>query len=261
MTDLRLFHLFPFRRRAASLRLCLRAALAGLSAFAGLAACVPAGTSIPPAPATVDSARLLSRVGVLAADSMMGRRVATEGSARARRYLIGELERLGVEPVGGAYEHPFVFSPTRGGETVPAEGVNLLARVQGRRDPSRVIVITAHYDHVGIGRAVGGDSIYNGADDNASGVATLLALAEYFQEHPPEHTLIFAALDAEETGLRGAHAFLEAALVPRESIALNINLDMVGHSESGELYAAGAAHTPSLRAILERVSARAPIRL
>jgi Zn-dependent M28 family amino/carboxypeptidase len=125
-------------------------------------------------------------------------------------------------------------------------------------------VLSAHYDHVGVGRPVRGDSIYNGADDNASGTAALLVIAEAFRRRPPESTVVFAAFDGEEGGRRlrsGAQAFVAAPPVPRDAIVLDVNLDMVGHSAKGELYAAGASHYPFLRPVLDAVAARAPVRL
>ncbi len=231
-----------------------------LAALLGLAACAPAGVAPRGGPAELDAAQLLSHVRVLAADSMLGRQVATRGSERARRYLLGEFRRIGLEPVGTSYEHPFTFRPRRD-STTTLPGVNLLGKVTGTRYPDRYIVVTAHYDHVGVGKAVNGDSIYNGADDNASGTAALLALAEHFRRHPPAATILFAALDAEEMGLRGAQAFVDAPPVPKEAIVLNVNMDMVSRSEKGELYAAGASHYPFLRLYLDSVAKRAPIRL
>jgi Zn-dependent M28 family amino/carboxypeptidase len=207
----------------------------------------------------VDSAALMRRVEVLAADSMQGRATGTPGSARARRFLLAEMERIGLERVGASYEHPFDFMGRGGG---PAErGVNLLGRVTGTRFPGRWLVITAHYDHVGVGRPVRGDSIYNGADDNASGVAALLAMAEHFRREPPAASILFALLDAEEVGLEGAVALVTRPPLPRDSMLVNVNLDMVSHSERGELYVAGPGRYPFLRPLLDPVAARAPVRL
>jgi len=228
--------------------------------LAALAGCAPAGGVAPATPADVDGNRLLEHVRVLAHDSMQGRRAATPGSEKARRYLLAQYQRIGLEPVGGTYEHPFNFSPRRDSTTV-LRGINLLGKVTGTRHPDHYIVVTAHYDHVGVGRAVNGDSIYNGADDNASGTAALLAMAEHFRRNRPAATIIFAALDAEEMGLKGAQAFVDSPPVPKERIVLNVNMDMVSHSEKGELYAAGASHYPYLRPHLEEVAGRAPIRL
>jgi Zn-dependent M28 family amino/carboxypeptidase len=200
---------------------------------------------------SADTASLMATVRVLAADSMEGRKAGTPGSVRAQAYLERRLAALGIAPLVSGYRQRFALPRDAG------TGVNLLGVIRGRRFPGRYVVLTAHYDHVGIR----GGQIYNGADDNASGTAAVLALAEIFQGTPPEQSVIVALLDAEEIGSPGARAFLEAGLVPRDSIVLNLNLDMVGHSEPGVLWAAGAAHTPGLRPVLDSVARIAPVTL
>jgi Zn-dependent M28 family amino/carboxypeptidase len=221
-----------------------------------LSACSPLPADTRQADVPVDSARVLRHVEVLAADSMEGRRAGTEGSLRARRYLVRQFERIGLEPIGAAYEQSFPLAPDE-----DVVGVNLFGRIRGSSLPDLHIVITAHYDHLGIGRPVEGDSIYSGADDNASGVAALLALAEHFKTSPPAASLIFTAMDAEEMGLLGARAFVESPPVPLSSIVLNINLDMLSRSVAGELVAAGTYHYPFLLPLLEPIAERAPVRL
>ena len=191
----------------------------------------------------------MATVRVLAADSMEGRRVATPGGARARRYLLGRLQGLGVAPLEGSYTRSFPLPPD--------SGVNLLGVIPGTRAGAPYIVLSAHYDHVGIRNGV----IHNGADDNASGVAAVLAIAALLRRNPLEHPVIIALFDAEEGGLRGARAFVTSGPVPRERMALNINLDMVGHSEAGVLWAAGASHTPALRPVLDSLARSAPVTL
>jgi Zn-dependent M28 family amino/carboxypeptidase len=128
-------------------------------------------------------------------------------------------------------------------------------RARPRRAPERFIVVSAHYDHLGVRDG----KIYNGADDNASGVAALLALAEHFARRPPEHSIIFVAFDAEEMGSPGAKAFVERPPVPRASLALNVNLDMVARGDKGELYVAGTHPWPFLRPSLEAAAVNAPV--
>ena len=102
--------------------------------------------------------------------------------------------------------------------------------------------------------------MYNGADDNASGVATLLAFIEYFKANKPEHTMIFAALDGEEMGLQGAKAFIEDKRIPLDEIILNINMDMISINNKNELYVVGTHHNPSLKPIIEEIETQ-PLRL
>ncbi|HEX8502863.1 MAG TPA: M28 family peptidase [Pyrinomonadaceae bacterium] len=203
----------------------------------------------------LDAARLLEDVRALSSDAMEGREAGTKGGATARAYIARRFEEAGLKPLGASFEQPFEL-PARGGGA--KSGVNLVGYVEGRAHPERFLVVTAHYDHLGVRDGV----IYNGADDNASGVAVLLQLAARFSgPRPPENSVIFAALDAEEKGLLGAAALVKQLRAERRELALNVNLDMVSRSERGELYAAGAHQTPALRPLLERVAARAPVKL
>jgi Zn-dependent M28 family amino/carboxypeptidase len=220
------------------------AAVLGLYAFSGYAS-----DAQPPQEAgTPDSVRLLHDLSVLAHDSMEGRAPGTVGSARARAFLSRELARAGVEPVGEAFERPFTWG---GG----GAGVNLIGQIPGQGDTG-AIVLTAHYDHEG----VRGGEIFNGADDNASGTVTVLEIARLVVAEPLFHSLVIALVDAEESGLQGARAFVRDPPLPLESIGLNVNLDMVSRS-GGLLWASGAYHTPSLRPILEEVGSTASVTL
>jgi hypothetical protein len=229
-----------------------------LTAFA-LAACSPQSPASPPAalpsaPAVAD--QLLEDVRVLSADDMEGRRVGTPGGAKARAYLLGRLKDIGVAPAqGDSLEHTFSFK--RGADDV--RGVNLLGVVPGTGGSNRALLLMAHYDHVG----VQGGEIYNGADDNASGVATVLKIARSLKAQAPLHDVVIALVDAEEGGIRGARAMVAdpgfAGLLERTVLA--INLDMVSRSDKNELYVSGAYHFPALRSRLDRVGAGADVTL
>ncbi|HEX6307431.1 MAG TPA: M20/M25/M40 family metallo-hydrolase [Longimicrobiales bacterium] len=220
--------------------------------------CAPTATRTESAPrvvpAAIDSTRLLHDIGVLAHDSMEGRLVGTPGSARARAFLERSFRERGLLPVGGSsFLHEFRF--TRRDTAVT--GVNVIGQVTGSELPSQYIVVTAHYDHVGIRDG----EIYNGADDNASGTAALLAIADWFARNPPRHSMIFAAFDAEEGGLNGARAFVANPPVARGSIILNVNMDMVGRNDAGELYVAGTRHYPQLLPYVQRIATSAEVTL
>lgn len=201
----------------------------------------------------LESGQLLKDVRVLAADSMAGRRVGTEGSQMAQQYIISRFQQVGLKTYGDTYKHPFTF--TGRNSTEQQQGINLLGYIPGKSD--KVIVITAHYDHEGIRRG----EIFNGADDNATGVGALLAIAAYFQKNPPKHTLLFLAPDAEEQGLQGANAFLNNPPVPLDKIILNVNMDMLGVNDKGELYASGTYHYPELKKLASQVKPRSNARL
>lgn len=221
-------------------------------AAAALGAAIMFGGGPARAQDTIDPAQLMTDVTILADDAMQGRGTGTPGAEAAARYITGRLEALGYKP------ELQVFSYKRRDRRT-AKGVNIFARIEGTDpDPNgRVIVFSAHYDHLGVRNG----EIHNGADDNASGVAALLAVAEALRRHPPVHDVIFLAPDAEEAGLRGARAFVANPPVAKERIALNINLDMVSRSGPGVLYAAGLSHAPQFAPILRPLAERAPVHL
>ncbi len=217
---------------------------------------VPAlDTVTAPAAERIAADELLVSLSVLAHDSMEGRRTGTEGNERAQRYLLERFDGLGLAPVAGQRTQAFGFVGRR--DQQEHEGLNIMGKVEGTTHPDRYVVITAHYDHLG----VRDDQIFNGADDNASGTAALLVLADYFLEHPPASTLIFVAMDAEEMGLQGARAFVTDPPVPLEQVVMNVNLDMISRSDVDELYAAGTYHSPFLTPLVEEVADGAPVNL
>lgn len=202
----------------------------------------------------IDADQLLEDVRVLAADSMEGRRTGTPGNEKARAYIEEAFRERGVQPFEGSYLHRFTVSGS-GGESL--EGVNVVGYVPGTEHPDRFIVLTAHYDHLG----VRGSEIFNGADDNSSGTAAIIAVADYFVRNPPRNSIIVAALDAEEIGLQGARALVESPPVPLTQVVMNVNLDMVSRNERDELYAAGTHHYPFLLAYVEDIAEDAPVTL
>jgi hypothetical protein len=247
-----------------------RSALAALAAllFVALVGPTPvlraqASVQAPvPVPAfTADE--LMSHVTTLAAPNMEGRATGTPGNARARAFVLEQFRAAGLEPLGTTFEMPFTFErrqPADGKtEAVKMQGINIGGICRGHGAPDNgAMVITAHYDHLGVRDR----AIYHGADDNASGVAVLLALARQCRQTPWRHDAIFVAFDAEEMGLQGARAFVAALPIPSDrTIALNINLDMVARGDKNELYIAGTHHTPALKPILEPVASRATIKV
>ncbi len=201
----------------------------------------------------VDSAAAMQALWALAADSMEGRRMGSRGSAAARAFLVQRLTRAGLVPLAPGFEQRFPVSMR---DTSVREGVNVVAMVRGT-DTSRVLVVSAHYDHLG----VSGGQVYNGADDNASGTAAALAIAEFYARHPPRHSIVFAFFDGEELGMPGSRAFVKSPPVPLARIAANVNLDMVSRLDKNELYAAGTSFHPFFRPLLKATAAVAPVKL
>lgn len=192
---------------------------------------------------TLDSNQLIEDLRYLSSDELEGRLTGTEGNQKARAYLIERFKENGATPFKGSYTHPFIFQDRKGEEF---QGINVAGKLDGEIDS--VIVVSAHYDHLGIREG----EIYNGADDNASGTAALLAMIDYFSKRPTHHTLVFVAFDKEEGGLRGARAFVEDSVF-LEKVVLNVNMDMISQNRAGEIYAAGTYHYPDLKPILEQV--------
>lgn len=191
---------------------------------------------------TLDTDTLIDDIEYLSSDELEGRYVGSEGNAKARAFIVDRFETLGIAPFQGGYEHEFTFE-RRGNELI---GTNVIGMIEGESDS--LILISAHYDHLGIRDSL----IYNGADDNASGTAGLLAIMEYFTQIKPKHTLVFAAFDAEEGGLRGARALAEDSIF-LQKVKLNVNMDMISQNDKNELYAVGTYHYPWLKPILENV--------
>ena len=107
---------------------------------------------------------------------------------------------------------------------------NVCALVKGSKYPGQYLVFSGHYDHLG---QMGSEAYIPGANDDASGIAMMLDLARYFQENPPEYSVVFLAFGAEELGLIGSRYFTEHPLLPLDSICFMINLDIVGTGDEG----------------------------
>ena len=208
-------------------------------------------------------------VSVLAADSLAGRAVGSEGARIAARTIASQFELAGLEPTGddGYLQRvPLRVIDRRGGrmrvallgsraafDSLPESDrvleSNVLALVPGS-DPDlagEAVLITAHFDHLGIGRPVDGDSIYNGADDDASGVAALVAIARALAMEPARRTVIFAAVAGEEGGLLGTRWYIRNPVVPLERTVAALNLEMIGRPDTalgpGALWLTGYERT------------------
>ncbi|CAM4226763.1 Peptidase family M28 [Pedobacter westerhofensis] len=186
------------------------------------------------------SDQLLKDVQTLSSDTFEGRKTGTKGAELARNYISKRFKEIGLKsfPLLNTYQQPFSFS---GIDDPKIQGKNIIGYLPG--SSSKVIVISAHYDHLGV---ING-KIFNGADDNASGVAGMLKIAAHFAKSKPNYTLIFAAFDAEEFGRKGSEYFVNHLPIDIKRIKLNINLDMISHNDKGELYATGTYKNPQLR--------------
>ena len=238
------------------------ASLTAIAAALTLAACettMPTETATPPAAASpADYTQLMDDLRILSADDMQGRDTGSEGGAKARDYIVGRLEALGVQPSPMGRLQPWEMQGRTREGVKTFSGTNIIGVIPGTRVSDKYIVVTAHYDHVGVNDG----QVFNGADDNASGVATMLELAKRLKANPPEHSVLIVALDGEERGLLGAKHFVEAPPVPLSSISMNLNFDMTARADTdGKLWVTGTYQHPYFRPLLERLPARANVAL
>lgn len=171
---------------------------------------------------------LKKHVRILTADSLEGRGLGTEGAERARNYIINEFREAGIEPFESNYIREFQF---RLG-VAWLRGQNIIGYIEGSHPAlkNEFILIGAHYDHLGYNLSNDEKIIFHGADDNASGVASIIEIGRYFSNNPHllGRSLIIVAFDAEESGLWGSKYFMINPPVKPESIKLMFSLDMVG---------------------------------
>ncbi len=215
----------------------------------------------PLAAQPADLYALQKDVAFLSSDLLMGRETGTEGEALAARYIAERFEGLGLTP--GAEDdwfQSFDFTFTTNPHAEPGEGEARTGRnIVGLIDngASETVVIGAHYDHLGHGafgsRAPGDSAIHNGADDNASGVAALFAIAERLQadDAPRSRNYLFLAFSGEELGLYGSKYWVDAPTLPIAGVAYMINLDMIGRlNEAGELAVNGSGTSPAWSGVI-----------
>ena len=185
---------------------------------------------------------LLLNIKTLSSDAFEGRRTGSEGSKKAKVYIINQLKALDILPLGKNYEQPFLFTH----HEKQYKGTNILGIVRGTDYSEKYIVVSAHYDHEGIKNG----QIYNGADDDASGISALISFAQYFKNNPPKHSVIIVAFDAEELGLEGSKYFVNNIIVPANSIMVNLNMDMISRSETNTLFAVGTRYNKHLKEVV-----------
>ena len=233
----------------------------GIALFSGLAACSPNAPSTDGhSPQYFSADPALELFEALSSDEMQGRQAGSEESAAARALIIERLNALGVQPVGDSFEHAFKYGPFRAPETGVAgppdkDGVNVIGVIPGRETGGIALVISAHYDHLGVRDG----EIYNGTDDNASGVVGALAIAEHFSKSAPEHDVHFVFFDAEEDGFGGARDFITSPPISLDRVALNLNFDMVSRGDNGILWASGTHHWPDMVPMVNAVAETAPV--
>ena len=173
----------------------------------------------------IDSTMVKKHLYTLASDDMEGRKSGTPGIEKAAKYIESEFKRIGLTTFEGldSYRQTFNFKSRRSQEEITS--ANIIGVLEGKSKKDEYVIISAHYDHLG-NQGKGEDKIYNGANDDASGVTGVLALAEYFKKIGNERTIVFVAFTAEEMGLIGSKHFGEG--IDASKFVAGINLEMIG---------------------------------
>lgn len=176
----------------------------------------------------IDVQLLKKHVYTLANDSLQGRGFGTSGARVAADYVVGQFVQAGISPWNGSYKHPFINSRMM----LKTEGCNIIGWVEGA-DPvlkDEFIVIGAHYDHVGYVFEEGKRVVYNGADDNASGTATVIEVGRWLVQNRSllKRSVILVAFDGEEAGLIGSTFMVKNNQIPIDKVKAMFSLDMVG---------------------------------
>ncbi|MFN3997422.1 M28 family peptidase [Algoriphagus sp.] len=205
-------------------------------------------------------------VTFLAADDLGGRAIGTEGEEKAADYLAKAFKKAGLQPKGTeGFFQPFTVSkPSNPHEeaVIGTDGEGITGRnVVGFLDKKsdKTIVIGAHFDHLGMGGSGslhrGDSAIHNGADDNASGTAALLALTEILKHEELSSNVLFIAFSGEENGLWGSNYFVKNPTIDLGSVNYMINMDMVGRlNEEKSLAVYGVGTSPSFLSILDPIN-------
>ncbi len=246
------------RLRSAALLLSLAAVACDQGAESAESA-APIGMSAEAALASITADDLRQKVFTLAADSMRGRDTPSPEIEATAVWIASQMEAAGLKPgaADGTWIHRYTHDRFEDGATAP----NVVAVLEGSDSvlKNEYVVYSAHMDHVGVRQPREGsestDSIYNGADDNASGTSTLMEVAEAMAELEvkPKRSMMFVWVSGEEKGLLGSRAFADDPSVPIESMVANFNVDMVGRNWTDTIVAIGKEHS-DLGATMNRVN-------
>ncbi|MES2239385.1 MAG: M28 family peptidase [Bacteroidota bacterium] len=184
---------------------------------------------------SITAAELKTHLYIVASDSMSGRETGSIGQKKAGKYLISQYKKDKIAFPKGAhnyYQHiPAAFLNAKRDENLP-DSENVWAYIEGSEKPDEVIVLSAHYDHVGVKNNI----IFYGADDDASGTVALLEIAQAFQlakkdGHGPKRSILFLHVTGEEHGLHGSRYYSENPLFPLKNTVADINIDMIGRRD------------------------------
>jgi Zn-dependent M28 family amino/carboxypeptidase len=198
---------------------------------------------------------LKSNLTIIASDEMEGRETGSEGQKKAGRYIIEQYQKSGISFPKGATNYyqpvPASYLNAKYNENLP-DSENIWAFIEGSDKKDEIVVISAHYDHIGIKKG----EIYNGADDDGSGTVAVMEIAKAFQKAKnegfgPRRSILFLHVTGEEHGLHGSRYYSENPLFPIANTVADVNIDMIGrrdefHKESNNyIYVIGSDYLSS----------------
>ena len=184
---------------------------------------------------TINSKDLAKYLYTVASDSMEGRDTGSKGQKKAGEYLINHYKSNAISFPKGATDYyqkiPASFLNAKRNSNLP-DSENIWAYIEGSEKPNEIIVISAHYDHVGMKNG----EVYNGADDDGSGTVALLEIAQAFEiakkeGHGPKRSILFLHMTGEEHDLLGSSFYSENPLFPLANTITDINIDMIGRRD------------------------------
>ncbi len=184
---------------------------------------------------TITSEELRTHLTIVASDEMEGRNTGSEGQKKAGRYLIDQHKSNGLSyPKGATNFYQKVPSEymKKGFSPKLNDSENIWTFIEGSEFPDEIVVVSAHYDHVGVKN----DEVYNGADDDGSGTVALLEIAQAFQlakkeGNGPKRSILILHVTGEEYGLHGSRYYSENPLFPLKNTVADVNIDMIGRRD------------------------------
>lgn len=184
---------------------------------------------------TITIEDLKKHLYIVASDEMEGRETGSEGQKKAGKYLIEQYEKEGITFPAGATDYyqriPAAYMNNQFNDKLD-DSENIWTFIEGSEKPEEVVVVSAHYDHIGIQNG----KVCNGADDDGSGTVALLEIAQGFQQAKkegfgPRRSILFLHFTGEEHGLHGSRFYSENPLFPLNKTITNVNIDMIGRRD------------------------------
>ena len=177
---------------------------------------------------TINEISVKKHLYTLANDSMQGRKAGSPGIEKAAKYIELQFSEIGLKPFeNSSFRQSFKHINRRSEKKEELDLFNIIGLLEGTSLKEEFVIISAHYDHLGQIEGGKGDLVFNGANDNATGVAAMIMLAEYFKKAKiNKRSILFVAFTAEEMGLIGSNYF--GKTISAESIIAGVNIEMIG---------------------------------